>query len=270
MADTGKQLVQQQFGDKVAEYASSAVHARGKSLRRLVELTDPQPGWTVLDVATGAGHTAHAFAPHVGHVVATDLTFPMLGEARAGAGTRGLANVRVAAVDAEALPFVAGSFDLVACRLAAHHFPEIGRFLQEGARVLRSGGLLALVDNVVPGSRRQNKQGRLTRRAGRYVNAFEKLRDPSHHLCLSVYEWRESFYQAGFALHHEEVERKEFDFDDYVRRMRVPADDVVRLRAMLVQAPDHVLEFLTPVFEADTIRFCLSEALFVARKIDKA
>lgn len=268
MADTGKQLVQEQFGDKVAAYTTSAVHARGKSLRRLLELTDPQPAWSILDVATGAGHTALAFAPHVRQVVATDLTFPMLGEVQVRARARDFANVRVATADAEALPLVAGSFDLVTCRLAAHHFPQVACFLQESARVLRAEGLVAVVDNVVPGSMRQNKRGRLRRTTGRYVNAFEQLRDPSHHLCLSLYEWREIFYQAGFAIIHEEVERKEFDFDDYVRRMRVPAEDVARLRAMLVQAPDHVLEFLTPVFDADTIKFCLSEALFVARKTD--
>jgi ubiquinone/menaquinone biosynthesis C-methylase UbiE len=43
----------------------------------------------VLDVATGAGHTAHAIAPHVAAVVASDVTAPMLAKARALAWKKG-------------------------------------------------------------------------------------------------------------------------------------------------------------------------------------
>ena len=51
-----KTLVQQQFGANAAAYATSAVHAKGASLARLVELVKPGADWSVLDIATGAGH----------------------------------------------------------------------------------------------------------------------------------------------------------------------------------------------------------------------
>ena len=38
--------------------------------------------WQVLDVSTGAGHTALIFAPRVAHVIASDLTPEMLDTAR--------------------------------------------------------------------------------------------------------------------------------------------------------------------------------------------
>ena len=76
---TVKSLAQQRFGRAAADYATSEVHAKGASLTRLVELTEPKPHWRVLDVATGAGHTALAFAPHVAKVTATDITEEMLG-----------------------------------------------------------------------------------------------------------------------------------------------------------------------------------------------
>lgn len=260
-----KQRVQQQFGDKAEAYASSRVHAHGPSLARLVDVVQPQGEWIVLDVATAAGHTAHALAPHVQRVVASDLTPQMLPKARELAAQRGHGNMHFVAADAELLPFSDAAFDLVTCRIAPHHFPSIERFLAQAARVLRAGGLLVVVDNVVPGSRLRGKKGRLQREAGRYVNAFEKLRDPSHHCCLSVQAWRAAFYQAGFALQHEETQRKEMDFHEYVARMNVPPADVLRLEAMLRQAPAEVLEFLTPVFGNATIKFHLSEALFVGR-----
>jgi len=65
------------------------------------------------------------------------------------------------------LPF-GGAFDLVTCRIAAHHFADIGRFLRESARALRPGGLLAVVDNVVPCSRLRGKRADRQRQAGAY------------------------------------------------------------------------------------------------------
>lgn len=81
-----KSLVQQQFGAHASAYATSAVHATGASLARVVELVAPQPHWHALDIATGAGHMGLAFAPHVARVVATDITTPAMAAAAAIAG----------------------------------------------------------------------------------------------------------------------------------------------------------------------------------------
>ena len=66
------------------------MHAKGESLARLVALVAPQSSWRLLDVATGAGHTALAFAPHVAKVIASDITDQMLAEARKLAAERGV------------------------------------------------------------------------------------------------------------------------------------------------------------------------------------
>jgi ubiquinone/menaquinone biosynthesis C-methylase UbiE len=265
MSDQGRRRVQLQFGDKAEAYATSTVHADRDSLRRLVELVQPDASWRVLDVATGAGHTAHAIAPHVAAVVASDVTAPMLAKARALAVEKGLANVTVAVADAEVLPFAARSFDLVTCRLAAHHFPYIPQFLASTARILQPGGRLAIVDNVVPGSLGSGRKARLQQEAGRYINALERLRDPSHARCLSLYEWRQAFLAAGFVLEHEELDWKWLAFGPWAARMGVVEPTLTRLRVMLSRAPSEVLEFLTPQILGDTIEFRLSEAIFVVR-----
>src|SRR6266508_3704887 len=144
-------LSQAQFGQNAAEYLTSRPHAQGKSLTRMVALARPQPHWHVLDVATVAGHTAYAFAPHVKRVWATDVTDEMLDLVRGEVVKRGLANMRVAHAKAEALPFEDAVFDLVTCRIAPHHFDSIAAFLDETRRVLKPDGTFALVDNVVPG-----------------------------------------------------------------------------------------------------------------------
>jgi SAM-dependent methyltransferase len=259
-----KKRVQAQFGASADAYLTSDIHARGESLGRLLALTRPRPEWLVLDVATGAGHTAITFAPHVRQVIAGDITMRMLELTRIAAEEKGLANVIPTALDAEALPLGDNSLDLVTCRVAAHHFPALDQFMAESARVLRPGGLLAVVDNVVPGSRRSNSQGRAAREAGRYINAFETLRDPSHVRCLSLDGWQEQFYQAGFRIVHQAVNDKMLDFYDWTSRMRVGPDDEIRLEAMLRQAPQVVADFLRPQFGARRILFRLAVALFVA------
>src|SRR5947199_6007704 len=188
-----KSLVQEQFGATAAHYLTSKPHAKGKSLERLVELVKPQSTWRMLDVATGAGHTAYAFAPHVDRVWATDITEEMLTLVRDEIAKRKLANVRVAYAKAEMLPFEDESFELVTCRIAPHHFDSIAAFLDEARRVLKPGATLAIADNIVPSGS-----------VGDYVNAFERFRDPSHLRACTMEGWRAALAGHGFALEHEE------------------------------------------------------------------
>src|SRR5262245_48778467 len=113
-----RQQVQRQFGANAERYVTSTDHAHSDSRDRLLELVAPQRDWQALDVATGGGHTALAFAPHVRTVVASDLTIEMLAAARGFIRQQGLSNVTFAAADACALPFADAAFDLVTCRVA--------------------------------------------------------------------------------------------------------------------------------------------------------
>lgn len=254
----GKSLVQQQFGANAAAYATSPVHAQGASLKRVVELVQPQPHWRVLDVATAAGHTAFAVAPHVAHVLATDLTPEMIPVAQGVAAQKGIGNVSFETADAEALPYADASFDLVTCRIAPHHFERIDRFLDGCYRVLHRGGLLAVVDNVVPGGAQAA--------AGQYVNDFEKLRDPSHHRCLGLDEWRDAFAAAGFAVTHTEIAAKRMLFLPWAERLGASAETIARLRGLLIDAPADAAAFFRAEPDGDDITFQLDEAIVIGRK----
>jgi ubiquinone/menaquinone biosynthesis C-methylase UbiE len=261
-----KTLVQQQFGTHAAAYAMSHVHAKGASLGRVVELVQPQGHWQALDVATGAGHTAAAFAPHVARVVASDITAEMLEEARKLAAARGLANMEAAVADADALPFADAHFDLVTCRIAAHHFPDPARFLTEVRRVLKPGGTFALVDNISPDplSTPGFAAAELAEAAAAY-NAFEKLRDPSHGRCLGLAEWQDLMGGAGLDVQHQEILPKAMELAPWAARMDVDAATVARLRAMLEDGTPALKAFLRPRHEAGALWFTLDEAIVIAR-----
>jgi len=255
-----RDLVKQQFGVHAQNYVSSTDHSKGESLDRMVEIAlngGPQSHWRALDVATGGGHTALAFSPHVREVVATDLTPQMLAAAESFIRGKGYANVTFQEADANALPFGEAEFDLVTCRLAPHHFPDCAQFVREMARVLKPGGRAAVIDNVVPGDPL----------AARHINAFEKLRDPSHNWEYSAAEWEAFFVAAGLEVTHQETFRKPIDFDGFCDRMSVPTHTRQQLRVMLKHAPAPAWEALAPEFSGERITFYLSEVLIIGRCI---
>src|SRR5579884_604733 len=248
-----KTLAQEEFGRTAASYLTSAPHAKGRSLERLLALTSPQKTWRVLDVATGGGHVAYAFAPHVARVWASDITQEMLDLVKREAEKRGLANLRTAYAKAEALPFDEESFDLVTCRIAPHHFESIPAFLGEARRVLKPGALLALVDNVVPAGS-----------VGDYVNAFERFRDPSHLRAWTMEEWRAALTKAGLKLEHEEQIYKQMEFKSWAARHDATMQNF--LRAMLTEMTPEVKAVMEPAGRGDAHTFRLCEGLFIAKK----
>ena len=73
--------------------------------------------------------------------------------------------------------------------------------------MLKPGGTFALVDNVVPAGS-----------VGDYINAFERLRDPSHLRAWTMQEWRDALKQAGLAAGHEEQIYKTMEFKSWAQR----------------------------------------------------
>jgi SAM-dependent methyltransferase len=257
--------VEAQFGTHAAAYASSPVHARGASLDRVLELVQPRPHWDVLDVATGAGHMAAALAPLVASVVAADLTPEMLREARTLAQARGLDNVKTVLADAGALPFVDESFDLVASRIAAHHFRDVTAFAREACRVARRGGRVALVDNVSPDRALfpEHAVAELAEAADAY-NAFERLRDPSHERCLGFDEWRCVLRAAGLVVTHVEKLDKAMELRSWADRMGATPEAYARLEKMLRDSGGLVRDFLAPRDYGGSLSFTLHEGIFIA------
>jgi hypothetical protein len=114
---------------------------------------------------------------------------------------------------------------------------------------LRSGGLLAVVDNVVPPGP-----------AGDFVNAFEKLRDPSHGRCLPLEEWLALFESAGLAIHHQETMDKRIEFASWAARHDATMQSY--LRAMLTEIQGETAVFL----DWDGTTFRLQEGIVVGKR----
>ncbi len=254
--------VQQQFGAHAQNYVNSPVHASGYSLTRLLKLVNAAPSQRALDIATGGGHVALGLAKAGALTVVSDLTPKMLAAARlyieenAGADHQ----TRYAQVDGGAIPFADASFDLVTCRIAPHHFPDVAGFMRECARVVKPGGTVGIVDQIAP----------FERDAATYLNAFERLRDPSHVWEHSQADWEWFYEDAGLRIEHREVCQNRLEFGWWVRMQNVPAPDVTRLEAMLRQAPKAAGEWLQPelpsVGSPGALYFSLWQLILIGRK----
>ncbi len=231
-----KKLSSKRFAEFSQAYVTSSGHAKGKELDRFVELVKPQKKWRMLDVATGGGHTALKFSPLVQKVAAVDLTPRMLKTARSFLQNQGATNAIFTCAEAEKLPFADQTFDLVTCRIAAHHFPNCQKFFQENARVLKNDGVFVFQDQILP----QNPA------TAAFVDGFEKLRDPSHNRAYSEPEWRAMAETGGLEVMHAERIIKRHDLVDWAKRQGCSAATISELYRRLKNASREIEEWMAP------------------------
>jgi hypothetical protein len=189
------------WSQRADAFRESPTHREGPDLDLLVEWCEPGHDVKVLDVATGGGHVARRLREEGCTVITVDPAPGMKPDVVASA---------------EELPFADGSFDVVTCRIAAHHFQDIHAAVGEMARIAQR--LLVIEDNVFIDDA---------------VEEAERLRDPTHVRCYSEDEWKELLTAAGLEV--EQVERFERHpvVDDWLARVETPPADGARVRELL-------------------------------------
>jgi SAM-dependent methyltransferase len=139
----------------------------------LAEAVDVRAGEAVLDVAAGNGNATLAAARRFARVTSTDYVSHLLEKGAARAKAEGL-EVQFKVADAEALPFDAGSFDVVLSTFGAMFTPEHHKAAHELMRVVRSGGRIGMA-NWTP----EGFIGQLFRVIGAYVPPPAGMKSPA-------------------------------------------------------------------------------------------
>ncbi|MCZ8514679.1 class I SAM-dependent methyltransferase [Paenibacillus filicis] len=253
-----KEQVKLQFGKNAHNYVGSTHHAEGEDLLLLSEWAKTEQATRALDIATGSGHAALTLAPWVAELTAFDLTPQMLETARKFLQDKGYPGVRFVPGDAERMPFGEASFELVACRIAAHHFPDPASFVKEAARVLAPDGCFLLLDNIAPEADEMD----------RLYNEVEKLRDPSHARAWKKTEWIRMTENAGLRLEQLIQSRKTFLFKPWCARMSLPDTERRSLEALILGQSEEMKRRLGVTVEAGRlIGFQGDYMMLKARKV---
>lgn len=180
-------------------YRTSDAHREGPDLDLMVEWA--AGARTALDVATGGGHVARRLREAGLDVVSCD--------AAPGMGPDVICR-------AEHLPFGEASFDVVATRVAAHHYEDVAKAVEEMARV--TADRVLIVDNVFMGDD---------------VEEAERLRDPSHVRNYSDGEWRSLVESAGLVVEEIRFFDKPIELQPWLDRCGCVGEAAGRVRELL-------------------------------------
>jgi ubiquinone/menaquinone biosynthesis C-methylase UbiE len=192
------------WSERAQLYRESEAHREGEDLDLVVEWS--KGAETALDVATGGGHVARRLREAGINVVTVDPAPGM----RPDVVSRG-----------EDLPFADETYDLVACRVAAHHFDDVEKALVEMARVSRDR--VIVVDNLFLDERAEEA---------------DRLRDPTHVRNYTEAEWRELFELAGLRIKDIRRLPKEIEVQPWLERAGTPDADAEHVRELLVDRID--------------------------------
>ena len=190
--------------ERAEVYRGLADQRAGEDLELLVSWAE---GRTALDVATGGGHTARRLREEGFEVVTLDPAPGMRADVLA---------------PAEHIPFADASFDVVACRIAPHHFTDIAAAVAEMARVAR--GLVLVEDTLY-----ENET----------VEEAERLRDPTHVRSYSEAEWRGLFEAAALTVEEVRILEKRRPLDSWLDRVGSAGEEAARVRELIA---DHIVD----------------------------
>jgi len=192
------------WDERAEAYRTSEAHREGRDLDLLVEWA--QGAGTALDVATGGGHVARRLREAGLEVVSLDPAAGMQPDVVA---------------TAEHIPFPDRSFDIVACRVAAHHFENVGAAVREMARVARD--LVLVADNLF---------------VSEAAEEADRVRDPSHVRNYAEAEWGELFRGAGLEVEEVDTYVHPVLLEPWVERAGCTGEDAERVRALVADRLD--------------------------------
>jgi len=132
-----------EFWDRIAPGYSKQPIADSESYARKLATTQAlmRPDMEVLEFGCGTGSTALEHAPHVAHIVATDVSAAMIGIGREKAERAGIDNVSFRQSGVEDFEAPEGSFDMVLALNLMHLLPDRAAALAKIHRLLKPGGI---------------------------------------------------------------------------------------------------------------------------------
>jgi SAM-dependent methyltransferase len=189
------------WDERAQAYRESPEHREGWDLDVIVEWA--AGARTALDVASGGGHVARRLREAGLEVVSCDPAPGMRPDV---------------VCRAEDLPFADAAFEVVACRLAGHHFENVKAGVSEMARV--AADRVVVVDNL---------------RLSESDEEANRLRDPSHVRNYTEAEWRGLFAGAGLEVEDARTMERTIELEPWLARTGCAGEDAARVRELVAE-----------------------------------
>ena len=201
--------IRQRFTDTAVAFSDFVLTRKAGEAEHVAEAIarslDDASHASAVDLACGPGTFVRSMARQVARAAGVDITPAMLVRARREAAAAGLANTTFFCADVEALPFGDACWDIALCGYALHHLLRPAQVVREMARIVRSGGCVAVVDMILPEGADAETHNRI-----------ERVRDPSHASTLTMAELRGLFGDAGLREIAAETHQRHREFDDWM------------------------------------------------------
>ncbi|HSI86924.1 MAG TPA: methyltransferase domain-containing protein [Candidatus Methylacidiphilales bacterium] len=247
-----------QFSERADQYGTSHILADTSDVSAAFAPLKMRTGSKALDIATGNGHTAIYLAKQGMLVTATDISQPMLDEAKKLAQSEG-AKIEFKQHIAEQIPYPDGGFHLVTCRMAAHHFSNPQHFVMESARVLRMYGYLIIIDGTVLDDHPE---------AEAWMHEVESLRDPSHVRFIKPRTWEKWAAECNLRTVKSEITSLKMpDLNWYMNVAGTPKENRKRILELVARAPTTAREIFKIGQEEGKIVWHWRRLTYVAGKI---
>ncbi|MBT8116681.1 MAG: methyltransferase domain-containing protein [Gammaproteobacteria bacterium] len=184
------------FWDRIAERYSKKPVADEAAYQKKLRVTREyfRPGMDVLEIGCGTGSTAIAHAPHVKHILATDLSSKMIAIARAKAEAAGIENLGFEQATIEQLSIPDRSLDAVLALSVLHLLQDKEAAIARVHGMLKPGGLF-VTSTVCLGD--TMKFFKLIGPIGRLLGLMPLVR------VFTVQELTDSLTDAGFAIDYQ-------------------------------------------------------------------
>ena len=177
------ETVKRQFDQQAQKFSDWSVTKNIEYQKAYFDFCGISAQDTVLDFACGTGEYAIFAARKVKYVHGIDISEGMIEIAQKQAALANVNNISFVCHPVEQTPFEDGSFSLVFCRSAFHHFHDYEGIFGEMIRCCHKDGRISIQDIVAYPDERINS----------FFEEFEKAVDVSHHKTLPK-EYIQSLY----------------------------------------------------------------------------
>ncbi len=216
-------VIKRQFNKQAEKFANWWIGKNTEYLQRYFDFCDIRSYDKVLDVACGPGEFTIFIAKEVSKARGIDISDKEIEIAKELMRKFGLDNVGFDCSDVEKLPYAEGSYSVVLCKSAFHHFVNPGMIFNEMIRCCKTEGKISIQDIVAYEDNYVND----------FFETFDKLVDISHNKTLYKREFNNLYIENSIDIIRDFSLSVDLNVKEYIQHAKQTRVNKLQLKEML-------------------------------------